>query len=100
MPSKVGGFWGTAIGVDPNGDSRRIAIFEASGGFRFVDENLHGHPHRSSSADNLCADVAALFGLRNVRLELPKLGIYASAKAPPAAPAKPATAAPKAGPDA
>lgn len=99
MSKKHGGFWGTAIGLDRTGTSRRIGIFETSGGFRFVDENLHSGPHRSPSADHIRPDVATIFGLRDVALELPRLGIYSSAKALiSAGPAKPLLA-PKAGSD-
>jgi hypothetical protein len=85
--NKSGGFYGTAIGVDGNGSQRRISVFEDKLGFRFVDENLDDHPQRARSADTICADVASVFRLRNVRLEMPKLGIYTTAaKAPPATP--------------
>jgi len=85
--AKSGGFYGTAIGIDGSGSQRRISVFEDKLGFRFVDENLDDHPHRAHKAETICSDVAALFRLRNVRLEMPKLGIYTTAaKAAPATP--------------
>ena len=82
MATKSGGFYGTAIGVDGSGAHQRISVFEDKLGFRFVDENLEDHRHRAQSADQICGDVAALFGLRNVRLEMPRLGIYSTAAKP------------------
>lgn len=82
MATRSGGFYGTAIGVDGSGAHRRISVFEDKLGFRFVDENLEDHRHRGQSADQICGDVAALFGLRNVRLEMPRLGIYSTAAKP------------------
>jgi hypothetical protein len=82
MATRSGGFYGTAIGVDSSGAQRRISVFEDKLGFRFVDENLEDHRHRAQSADQICGDVAALFGLRNVRLEMPRLGIYSTAAKP------------------
>lgn len=81
--AKSGGFFGTAIGVDASGATRRISVFEDKMGYRFVDENLEDHPHHAASSDHICGDVASLFRLRNVRLEMPRLGIYTTmAKAP------------------
>ena len=92
MAAKSGGFYGTAIGVDGNGSQRRISVFEDKLGFRFVDEDLEDHPHRAYKADSICGDVASLYRLRNVRLEMPKLGIYTTAAKAPVA--KPQAAAP------
>ena len=78
MSEKRKGFWGRAIGLDQAGATRRIDIFKTSKGFQFVDENLYSGSSRSLSEDRIPGDVAALFGLHNVKIEVPHLGVYAS----------------------
>jgi hypothetical protein len=82
MATRSGGFYGTAVGIDGSGARRRISVFEDKLGFRFVNENLEAHRRRAQSADQICDDVTALYGLRNVRLEMPRLGIYSTAAKP------------------
>ena len=78
MSERRQGFWGRAIGLDQAGATRRIDIFKTSKGFQFVDENLYSGASRSPSEDHIPGDVAALFGLHNVKIEVPHLGVYAS----------------------
>jgi hypothetical protein len=90
MRERRKGYWGSAVGLDSKGTTRRISVFETSGGFRFTDEKLHSGSSRSPSEDRIAADVAALYGLHNVRLELPHLGVYSRTRQtkPPTEPAE------------
>jgi hypothetical protein len=90
-------FWGTAVGLDRSWAVRRIDIFKTPRGYNYIDEALNSRPSQVQSADSVAADVALMFGLRDVKLEMPHLGIYPRSKAPVGAGKMPAR---KAGRDA
>lgn len=100
MSAERRSFWGTAFGLDLSGGKQRINIFKASGGFHFVDENLDSYYRQLPSADYVKTEIATLFRLRDVKLDIPHLGIYSSQKTPKAPPPVKSAAAPVAKPDA
>lgn len=80
MSVKSADFWGTAVGFDKTWAKRRIRVFKNSRGFDFVDENLDSRSSATTSVDSVVREIAMIFGLRDVKLELPHLGIYSSSK--------------------
>ena len=85
MTSKRRDMWGFAVGFDRNGDRRRITVYKTAGGYDFVSETLYSHSIVAAgkpSAEHLRGEVAAVFGLSEVKFEFPHLGIFASTPSP------------------
>jgi hypothetical protein len=85
MPVNRRDFWGAAVGLDRKGDKRRIEVFKTRDGFDLVNDKLYRHhiSHaRKLSGEEMRDEIAHVFGLREVTLEFPHLGIYASASKP------------------
>jgi len=77
--------WGIAVGLDRTGERRRITVYTTATGFDFVGETLYCHSVAATGkpdAERLCGQVAAAFGLADVKLEFPHLGIFASTPLP------------------
>jgi hypothetical protein len=82
MPANRREFWGAAVGFDRSANMRRIEVFKTREGFDFVSETLYRHhvpAARRITPEQMRDEVAYVFGLRDVNLEFPHLGIYASA---------------------
>lgn len=89
MPANRRDFFGFAVGLDRNGATRRIEVFKTREGLDFVSETLYRHhvpAARRLTPEQMRDEVAYAFGLREVALEFPQFGIYASAAKPKAAP--------------
>jgi hypothetical protein len=74
-------FFGAAVGRDRKGGARRIEVFKSRDGFDFVTDNVYRHhvpASRKLSPEEMREEIAYVFGLRDVNLEFPHLGIYAS----------------------
>ena len=87
MTSKRREMWGFAVGIDRAGERRRITVYKTADGFDFVSETLYSHSIAAPgkpSADHLRGQVAAVFGITDVKFEFPHLGIFASAPTPQA----------------
>lgn len=85
MTSKRRDMWGFAVGFDRKGERRRIAVYKTADGYDFVSETLYSHSIIAAgkpSAEHLRGQVAAIFGLSDVKFEFPHLGIFASTPAP------------------
>jgi hypothetical protein len=81
MPANRRNFWGAAVGRDRKGNKRRIEVFKSRDGFDFVTDNVYRHhipASRKLSPEEMRDEIAHFFGLRDVDLEFPHLGIYAS----------------------
>ena len=81
MTSKRRDMWGFAVGIDRAGERRRITVYKTADGFDLVSEMLNSYavaaPGKPSS-EHLRGQVAAVFGLTEVKFEFPHLGIFAS----------------------
>jgi hypothetical protein len=87
MTSKRRDMWGFAVGIDRAGERRRITVYKTTNGIDFVSETLYCHAivaAAKSSNEFLRGQVAAAFGIRDVKFEFPHLGIFASTPAPQA----------------
>jgi hypothetical protein len=87
MMSKRREMWGFAVGIDRAGERRRITVYKTADGFDFVSEMLNSYSvaaPRKPSPEHLRGQVAAVFGITDVKFEFPHLGIFASAPVPQA----------------
>jgi hypothetical protein len=85
MPANRRDFFGMAVGLDRGGSTRRIEVFKTREGLDFVSETLYLHhvpAARKLTPEQMRDEVAYAFGLREVNLEFPQFGIYASAAKP------------------
>jgi hypothetical protein len=85
MPVNRREFFGLAVGLDRSGGTRRIEVFKTREGLDFVSETLYCHhvpAARKLTPEQMREEVAYAFGLREVALEFPQFGIYASAAKP------------------
>ena len=85
MTSKRRDMWGFAVGFDRKGERRRITVYKTAVGFDFVSETLYSHSIVAAgkpTAEYLRDQVAAIFGLGEVKFEFPHLGIFASTPTP------------------
>lgn len=89
MAAKRRDMWGFAVGLDRNGERRRVTMYKTVTGLDFVGETLYCHSVAATgkpSAERLREQVAAAFGLTEVKFEFPHLGIFASTPAPTSEP--------------
>ena len=79
--ARMGRFWGRAIGIQRSRTKRVITVFRRPDGFDLVDEDFSCRSllvDPDIAIDELRQRIASVYGLTDVALEFPYLGIYAS----------------------